>query len=81
MMYVLSETEFDNVVKDRKQLKRLPTEDALLEFCKEAANIMPVKEGWYAGKVWGCILTKTQRYCDDCPAREVCPHDYKEWSK
>jgi hypothetical protein len=30
---------------------------------------------------WGCILTQGSGYCDSCPAKDVCPHPRKHWSK
>jgi hypothetical protein len=60
----------------------LPTTAKLQEFCTMIANTVPVAKGWYKGKVWECILTLDREwYCDDCPARNVCPHPNKHWSK
>jgi len=54
----------------------------LQDLCTRVANNEPVKEGWYKGKPWGCILTEEgEWYCDDCPVQDICPHDYKEWSQ
>lgn len=45
-------------------------------------------------KPWGCILTYEAEakakgehyyhddwYCDQCPVQDICPHDWKSWSK
>jgi hypothetical protein len=81
MMYILTQEEFDAL----QEKKRKITEDArnvLQDLCTRVANSEPVKEGWYAGKPWGCILTeKGEWYCDDCPVQDVCPKDFKEWSQ
>lgn len=81
MMYVLTQEEFDAL----QEKKRKISEDArnvLQDLCTRVANSEPVKEGWYTGKPWGCILTeKSEWYCDDCPVQDVCPYPYKEWSQ
>jgi len=44
---------------------------------------------------WGCILNEfdyvimnsdddeifSMGYCDDCPVQDLCPYEYKKWSK
>jgi endonuclease III len=81
MKYLLSQEEYDELVnRGAKREKEL--EATLQELCTRVADSELVKEGWYAGRVWGCILTKKEEwYCDDCPVNDVCPHRYKEWSK
>lgn len=43
-------------------------------------------------KPWGCIITAQKRaeeegdhchewYCDECPVQDICPKEYKSWSK
>ena len=81
MKYILSQEEYDELV-NANTLYAQKYQDTLQDLCTRVANSEPVKEGWYAGKVWGCILThKDEWYCDDCPVTEVCPNRYKEWSK
>jgi hypothetical protein len=82
MMYILTQEEFDALQEKNHKI----SEDArkvLQDLCTRVANSEPVKEGWYEGKVWGCILTKTNDfgYCDRCPVQDVCPYEWKEWSK
>ena len=82
MQYVLNEEEYQKYQALKEQLEELPSVKELQKFCTEVANNMPVKEGWYKGRIWGCILDRSDEgYCDDCPARKVCPYDYKEYSK
>jgi hypothetical protein len=81
-MYILTEEEYDEmnlaIINAAKESEKI-----LQDLCTRVANSEPVKEGWYGGKVWGCILTKTNAfgYCDYCPVRDVCPYPYKSWSK
>lgn len=81
MMYVLTQEEFDALQEKNRKI----TEDVqkvLQDLCTRVANSELVKEGWYAGKPWGCVLTvEHEWYCDDCPVQDVCPYDWKEWSK
>ncbi len=79
MHYVLNEEEYQKYQALQEQLDILPSVKELQEFCTDVANNMPVKEG---GRIWGCILDRPgEWYCDDCPARKICPYDYKEYSK
>ena len=85
MQYIIDEKEkaaWDEAVKKAKQL---PNTEALQEFCTMVANNLPVVGWWNEGKQpspWGCVLT-TERdwYCDDCPSKNICPNEWKEWSK
>lgn len=81
MMYILTQEEYDALnqknIKAAKDLK-----DTVQDLCTRVANSEPVKEGWHAGKPWGCILTKEDEwYCDECPVQNVCPKEWKRWSK
>lgn len=82
MQYLLSEEEYDALLKLRKEQKQLPSIENLQKFCTFVADHMPVQSGWYKGKPWGCIITRKEEwYCDDCPAEKICPYNGKEWSK
>lgn len=82
MKYLLDQEEFDALDKRAKAGDKAPNKKKLQEFCTMVANSLPVKGGWMDGKIWGCILTSDDEwYCDDCPAQEICPNSYKEWSK
>lgn len=81
MKYVLSQEEYDELV-NRGAKREKALEATLQDLCTRVANSEPVKEGWYAGKPWGCILSvEHEWYCDDCPVQDVCPREWKEWSK
>lgn len=80
MMYILTQEEFDALQERNQKI----TEDArkiLQDLCTRVANYEVLTEGWARGEPWGCILTKTSEYCDECPAEKVCPYEYKERSK
>jgi len=81
MQYLLTEEEFNNLTKKATEAEDLPNKKDLQELCTLAANSIPLKSGWMKGKVWGCILTRSDWYCDECPARKVCPHPRKKWSQ
>lgn len=81
MMYILTQEEYDALEVKKRQANSEATK-ILQDLCTRVANSEPVKEGWYAGKPWGCILTKEEEwYCDDCPVQEVCPKNWKRYSK
>lgn len=84
MQLLLTEEEYQGLLAmGRARAKSL---DANLQaFCTRVANELPI-QGWHTHdgppKPWGCLLTAAQDwYCDDCPARDICPHPDKEWSK
>lgn len=84
MQYVLSQEEMDATRQKASALDRLPSVEKLQEFCTFVADNLILTTGWAKGRVWGCILSKPDRmcnYCDDCPAKGLCPYEYKEWSK
>lgn len=82
MQYILTEEEFNALQKQVKAAKQLPSIEALQNFCTWIADTLVFMSGWRKGKPWGCILsTNEEWYCDDCPARHVCPYESKSWSK
>lgn len=82
MQYIWSQEEMDANRQMLADVRRLPSPKKLQEFCSMVADTMVLTEGWRAGHVWGCILTtKREWYCDQCPAKDVCPNLGKQWSK
>lgn len=86
MQYLLTEVEFRELNQLAESGIKSPTKDELQKFCTRVADEMPIRWTWGEGqltpKPWGCILTATHEwYCDQCPAKDLCPHEHKEWSK
>lgn len=82
MQYVFSQEEMDELNGKQESLERLPSIKDLQEFCSFVSDNLILTSGWAKGRVWGCILTRSKdNYCDDCPARKVCPNPNKEFSK
>lgn len=91
MQYLLTEAEYGALTARANEgtaLKHLyPSKEELQAFCTLVADNMPVQSGWYAGKVWGCIVSRKDDgsnidwYCDDCPARKFCPYEWKQFSQ
>lgn len=84
MQYLLSKEEFD-LLKEQANGHRINATNALQAFCTRVADELPVS-GWHAEgdakRPWGCILTKEHKWvCDECPSKDVCPYEHKEWSK
>lgn len=80
MMYILTEEEFEAL----QEKKRKISEDAqkiLQHLCSRVDDIEVLTSGWAAGDPWGCIITKNNEYCDECPVQDICPYEDKEWSK
>jgi hypothetical protein len=80
MQYVLTETEYETL-KAAPKLVEDRCYEALLQASRRIANAEIVKEGWYAGRIWQCMFDKADWYCDECPAADLCPYPYKEYSK
>lgn len=90
MQYLLSEIEYQALVNQGKA-EAVKVKHALQKACTLAALHTPArtvkdysKPGFPSTKVaWGCILDKTSgmEYCDCCPVKDICPNEWKEWSK
>lgn len=81
MMYILTQEEFDALQEKKLKISE-DAQKVLQDLCTRVANNEPVKEGWMKDKPWGCVLTvEYEWYCDDCPVQDVCPLDWKYWSK
>ena len=86
MQYLLTEQEY-NALKAEQRRRMEASEAELQAFCTLAAMHIPVVLEYSHDKTprpWGCILgpvTQTPGYCDDCPAKNICPNDRKEWSQ
>lgn len=84
MQYLLTEDEFQTLQKRAKARDDLDfTLEELQTFCSKVADEMPIHRSWNPDEKspWGCILTTRTEYCDACPARCLCPNNYKSWSK
>lgn len=92
MQYLLNEEEYKELLELRKNADNIPSakfKKELQKLCTLAADNIPLKSGWMKGNPWGCILTRPKNefgismewYCDDCPAQNVCPYEYKSWSQ
>ena len=87
MQYILTQAEYDDLRRAQGVLTTAKNAE-LQKLCTDAANYIPITREWVPNDPpapWGCILDKSSPnhggYCDDCPARRICPHDRKEWSQ
>jgi len=85
MQYLLSEKELQELRENARRNNQVNKEN-LQWLCTELAKHMPVEVSWMNKDVpepWGCILDEGSDpgYCDHCPAQELCPSTYKEFSK
>lgn len=86
MQYILTQQELDALRSEEKQRTDTRAQE-LQALCTLAAQHIPVVVEWSVNptpRPWGCILGPREQnpgYCDRCPARKVCPHPGKEWSK
>ncbi len=83
MQYLLTEKEYQQLNADAEAGRAAPSQEDLQKFCTIVADTMPAGVDWIGkDKPWGCILTvKNEWYCDSCPARLICPQQFKSWSK
>jgi len=88
MQYILNQDEYNEFMSLKKQAKEVPDKDKLMELCRLAAEHVPVKPRWAPDKPpapWQCIYDEEgnsrHHYCDECPAKRVCPAKNKRWSK
>lgn len=85
MQYLLTEPEYNDLKLRADRQQRIAVE-GLQAFCTRVANEMPTKYwGNEEARTWGCILNPrgitNPGYCDECPSRDICPYEGKEWSK
>lgn len=86
MQYLLTQQEYELLTR-AKRLRTDGEKAELQALCTLAARHIPAITPSYPAdakpRPWGCILVREDRieYCDECPAREVCPNEHKEWSK
>lgn len=76
---LLMEEDYRSLVKDAEIGRRAPPDKRLQELCTYAATTMPT--AIRSGRPWGCILINPDIYCDECPVKDICPKDPKEWIK
>jgi hypothetical protein len=82
MQYLLTQEEYDLLLTSRAERPSEKTLATIQELCTKVADHMPVKFwGRDEETPWGCILTKEDWYCDECPVQNLCPHKFKRWSK
>jgi len=81
MQYILTEEEYIEL-KRVKNVKELAEVEKLQDFCTMVCNTLPVLF-WNntEPRIWECMLTKEEWYCDGCPSSEICPYEYQNWSK
>lgn len=74
MQYILTANEFDNLgpLSEIKKWK-----ESAQKLATKLAKEVPRNE--YDWK--GCVVDDSSDYCDQCPAEEDCPYEYKEYSK
>lgn len=80
MMYLLTQEEFDALQVKKRDADSEATK-ILQDLCTRVADNEILTSGWRKGHPWGCILTHTDWYCDDCPVQNVCPKEWKRISK
>lgn len=83
MQYILSETEYHDLLTKKEAVIKLETEK-LQALCTKIACTMPSYVNYKKEIVpWGCILDKDSGmpYCDHCPVKSICPCPNKSWSK
>jgi len=80
MMYILTQEEYD-ALQVKKQEADSEATKILQDLCTRVADNEILESGWRKGSAWGCILTRSDWYCDDCPVRKVCPKKFKRISK
>ena len=85
MQYILSEEEMEEVRQLRAKMKRLPSVDKLQKMCTKIADEWPTFKGCDGTDEpipWECILSVDYEHCcDECPVQNICPLEWKSWSK
>lgn len=89
MQYILTQEEYANL-RCAQSASLHASMAELQELCTAAANHVPVPTPDWAGgdntpEPWGCRNDPNSNnydgYCDNCPAKNICPSMDKEFSK
>ena len=90
MQYILNEEEMEEIRQLRAKMKGLPSVDKLQKMSTKIADEWPTWRGWdkknpHDPEPWGCVITREAEgeewYCDECPVQNICPNEWKSWSK
>lgn len=77
---IMTVEEYDRLNKLEEEAKN-NSEKIIQDLCTRVANSEILADDHWRSGTWGCILTRTTEYCDDCPCVDICPYKYKQWSK
>jgi hypothetical protein len=82
MQYLLTQQEFDEL-NDKARAVQVRHTEELQSVCTLVANHAPAHRPWAPKdkSPWLCIIGHRGHYCDCCPAKNICPYQFKEWSK
>ena len=80
MMYILTQEEFDALQEKSRRITK-DAQEVIQQLCSRIADNEVSTSGWAKGYSWGCVITKNNEYCDECPVQDLCPHEDKEWSQ
>jgi len=97
LQYLLTEEELtalkEDAQKGRDITKALegngnPWKENLQMLCTLVADHAPTWQGWNPKEgdpkqPWGCIRSphRGEWYCDECPVKDICPSQWKNWSQ
>lgn len=81
MQILLTQEEHAELLQRARKGDKVPKTEDLQALCTLASNSIVLTDGWRAGHVWGCMLTEEDWYCDQCPAKKVCPYEHKRYSQ
>jgi hypothetical protein len=84
MEYILTEEEYKKLVNEATDKRKCQVKWSQ-ELCTFIADTMPTFKNDYTNGIipWKCIksIGNKEHYCDKCPVREVCPNEFKNYSK
>ena len=83
MKYILTQDELESL-RMKKSIAKKANKELIQDLCTQVCNHKIVKFWGSREEPWGCILNEKgngKGYCDECPVQDVCPHEYKKWSK
>jgi len=86
MQYILTEEEYRALIEKRDERTRVEIQ-RLQDFCVLASQYIPVEKYPMSSpgykEPWKCNLEAIrddEMTCDECPAGDVCPCQFKQWS-
>lgn len=81
MQYILTEEEYEDLKDEARSGYTKKQQKQLFKLAHYLAENMPINSWKGKGEPWNCVYDENGKeheeewYCDECPARLICPKE------